>query len=192
MKQILKITISIMSAALLSQSAMAAFPQDFSDVVFVENNAAVANWPVTSQLEASVSGGTINVPHSKRSTWSITNCRFSSNQRVNANVWGFVKVNGVWHAGTWEYLRAGVTVRTTSAFGGAGHFRGAIGTFRPQVGEIYGFMVSGIARDSLNCVNNAERSNVVLWRWGVGPVAIEEPGSDVNASGPAVNLLLGD
>jgi len=193
MKQIIKLAASFLAIALLSQPVLAGFPQDFSDVVFVENNASVQNWPVTSQLNASVNGGSITVAHTKRDTWRITNCRFSSRERVNANVWGFVQINGVWHAGTWEYLRAGVTTRKTSAFGGRGHFRGAIGTFRPQVGQVYGFMVSGIARDQLNCVNNAERSNIVLWRWGVGPVPIEEPEPEpepgANAT-PAVNLLL--
>lgn len=166
---ILIVTLAIFS--LYSHTAVAAFPQDFSDVVWIEPN--ISGFAETSVLDVSVVGGTINVPHSKRNSWPIS-CRFSSSERVNASLWGFVKINGVWHAGTWEYLRVGVTTRKTSTYGGAGHFRPPIGTFRPRNGEIYGFMVSGVARDSLSCNNARERSNVVLWRWGVGEVPIEE------------------
>ncbi len=193
MKVIHLLTAGLMATLLLQSNAYAGFPQDFSDVVFVENNRDVQNWPVTSTLRAGVNGGTITVEHSKRNSWPITNCRFNASERVNASVWGFVRINGVWHAGTWEYLRAGVTTRKTSTYGGPGHFRPPIGTFRPRNGEIYGFMVSGIARDALNCVNARERSNIVLWRWGEGVVPFDdepEPEPETPTITPTINLLL--
>jgi hypothetical protein len=175
----------------IPKAVFAAFPQDFSDVVWIEPN--ISGWPVTSTLDVTVNGGTINVPHTKKDSWPIS-CRFSTADRVNASLWGFVKLNGVWHAGTWEYLRVGVTTRKTSTYGGSGHFRPPIGTFRPVNGEIYGFMVAGVSRDNLRCNNVAERSNVVLWRWGVGPVdfetgnpTVEEP--DPTVMGPILDLL---
>ena len=183
----------IVSIVFFSNNVFAAFPQDFSDVVWIEPN--IGGWPVTSQLSVSVNGGTINVPHSKRNAWPIS-CRFAARENVNANMWGFVKLGETWHAGTWEYLRRGSTTRSTSTYGGRGHFRSPIGTFRPRNGEIYGFMVSGVARDSLRCNNVRERSNVVLWRWGVGEVPIEpilppelEPEPEPPTVAPAVNLL---
>ena len=181
----------------MTRIALAAFPDDFSDVVWIEPD--ISSWPVTSTLDVSINGGTINVPHTKKDTWPITNCRFSASERVNANMWGFVKLGGVWHAGTWEYLRAGVTTRKTSTYGGAGHFRPPIGTFRPINGEVYGFMVAGISRDALNCVNVAERSNVVLYRWGEGVVSstsgggsTPEPEPEPPVVAPQNSLLLGN
>lgn len=181
----------VVSIVLFSNNVFAAFPQDFSDVTWIEPN--ISGWPVTSSLDVSVAGATINVPHSKRNTWPIS-CRFAASQRVNASMWGFVKVGSRWHAGTWEYLRKGSTTRSTATYGGAGHFRSPIGNFRPRNGEIYGFMVAGVSRDNLRCNNARERSNVVLWRWGVGKVPIEsepEPEEEAPATvAPAVDLIL--
>jgi len=41
--------------------------------------------------------------------------------------------------------------------------------WEPADGEVYGFMTSGIARFNLDNNNVQERSNVALYRWGVGP-----------------------
>lgn len=184
----------IVSVALFSNSAFAAFPQDFSDVTWIGPN--IGGWPVTSNLDVSVNGGTINVPHSKRNTWPIS-CKFAASERVNASMWGFVKLGSRWHAGTWEFLRVGSTTRSTATYGGPGHFRPPIGTFRPRNGEIYGFMVAGVSRDNLVCNNARERSNVVLWRWGVGEVPIgpiepepePEPEPMAPNMSPILNLL---
>lgn len=177
---------------LFSQAAFAAFPQDFSDVTWIGPN--IGGWPVTSTLRASVNGGTITVDHTKKNSWPIST-KFASWQRVNASCWGFVKKDGRWYAGTWEYLRKGVSTRKTSTYGGAGHFRPPIGTFRPQNGEIYGFMIAGVSRDTLSGNNVRERTNVVLWRWGVGgvPIIIEpepEPVPDTPVVTPAIDLLM--
>jgi len=169
----MKITklLPILILTFLSQAVYAAFPNDFDDVVWVDANPS--SFRETSVLTVSVNGGTINLPHSQRNNWPLTT-RFPRSENVNASVWGFVQINGVWHGGTWEFFRRGSTTRSVSAFGGAGHFRSPIGTFRPQNGVVYGFMVSGAHRDGFTPINVRERSNVALWRWGVGPVTIEE------------------
>ena len=185
----MKITklLPILILTFLSQTVYAAFPDDFDDVVWVD--ADISSFEETSVLDARVSGGTITVSHSKRNSWPLTR-RFSSSENVNANVWGCVQLNEIWHCGTWEFLRRGVTTRSTSAFGGRGHFRSPIGTFRPRNGEIYGFMVSGVHRDGFTPINVRERSNVVLWKWGEG-VVDSLPGADTpNVITPATNLLL--
>jgi hypothetical protein len=41
--------------------------------------------------------------------------------------------------------------------------------WHPAEGEVYGFMTSGMARFDLENNNVRERSNVTLYRWGVGP-----------------------
>ena len=191
MKILSKVLIVLIFSS-MTRLAMAAFPQDFSDVVWVGPD--ISSWEVTSTLEVSINGGTINLPHTKRDSWPITNCRFPASERVNASVWGFVKLNGVWHAGTFEYLRAGGTTRKTSTFGGPGYFRPPINTFRPINGELYGFMIAGISRDSLNCVNVDERTNVVLYRWGEGPVDFDaaEPEPEAAPIVAPQTLILSD
>ena len=62
-------------------------------------------------------------------------------------------------------------------------------------GEIYGFMVSGVARDNLNGNNVRERTNVVLYRWGSGVVPFDESTPEEEEKpnpSPAINLLLSD
>jgi len=185
----------VLSIVFFSNNAFAAFPQDFSDVTWIGPD--VGGWAVTSELDVSVNGPTINVPHTKRNSWPISS-RFAASERVNASMWGFVKLGTRWHAGTWEFLRVGSTTRSTATYGGPGHFRPPIGTFRPRNGEIYGFMVSCVARDDLRGNNCRERSNVVLWRWGVGVVPIEdatappEPEPVPPTISPSVDLLLQD
>jgi len=185
-------TILVVTFLMLTRTAHAAFPLDFEDVVWIEPN--VSSWAETSVLDiTSIDGSLIRMPHSKTNSWPIS-CRLGSSNRLNANVWGFVQINGVWHAGTWEYLRVGFTSRKTKAFGGAGHFRPPIGTFSPRNGELYGFMVAGISRDSLACNNVRERSNVVMWRWGEGKVPLSEfeetPVS--SSSSPIIDLILNE
>lgn len=181
----------------ISSTAKAAFPQDFSDVVFIESP-SVKDWPVTSRLNVTIGGGYINMPYDKTNVWPRSS-------RLGgccvASAWGFVKVGGIWHAGTWEYLRPGQITKKASAFGGCCHFRSPINNFNKVNGEIYGFMVTGVARDNLNGNNVRERTNVVLYRWGSGVVPFEEgtPGGGgtpeeekVPNVGPAIDLLLTD
>ena len=185
--------IFVLSVVLFSNQSFAGFPQDFSDVVWTDADAS--SFAETSFLEpVTVSGGLIRLEHSKRNSWPLTR-RFSASQNVNASVWGFVQLNGIWHAGTWEFMRRGVTTRSVSAFGGAGHFRPPIGTFRPTNGVVYGFMMSGAHRDGFQPINVRERTNVQLHRWGVGPVAFDpaEPEEEeATPIDPILNTLLDD
>jgi len=175
----------IISIFFFNHSASAGFLED-CDVVWIGPD--ISEWPETSELTASVAGSVINLDHEKKNIWPISS-RFSASERVNASAWGFVKLNDVWHAGTWEYLRAGQTRKSTPTYGGRGHFRPPIGTFRPRNGEIYGFMVAGVSRDTLSGNNVRERTNVVLWKWGVGVVPLREAECGGPPIGPILDLL---
>jgi len=188
-----QLAFSLFALLFMSYSANAGFPDDLSDVVFIESP-AVKDWPITTQLSVSASGGNITLDYDKKNVWPRSS-------RLGgccvANAWGVIKVGGVWHAGTWEYLRQGQTVKKATAFGGCCHFRSPIGNFNRVNGEIYGFMVSGVARDNLNQNNIQERSNVVVFRWGVGAIGTvdtigNETSSSASAAGPAIDLLLND
>lgn len=197
MKLRTKLALALFAFFSIAQAANAGFPDDLSDVVFIESP-SVKSWPATARLNVSVGGGNITLNYDKKGVWPrsarLGGC-------CVASAWGVVKVGGVWHAGTWEYLRPQQTVKKVKAFGGCCHFRGPIGNFRPVNGEIYGLMVSGVARDSLKQNNVRERSNVAIFKWGVGQIGSIDgaglvppppPPPPAPPSGPAINLLLED
>lgn len=134
-------------------------PSDLSGVVFLHAN--VAGWPVTSSLNGvSVSGGNINLPYDKANVWPGVN---HSGANVNANPWVIVFVDGVWYAATFEWFRVGQTSKPVSTVSGSHIKKAPLSNFVPVSGETYGFMVSGLARDSTR--NVEERTNVRMYRW---------------------------
>lgn len=187
-----KLALVLLATLSIPQIARAAYPDDLSDVIFIESP-DVKNWPITTQLSVSAGGGTITMDYDKKNSWPISS-------RLGgccvANAWGIIMINGIPHAGTWEYLRPGQIVKQETAFGGCCHFRGPIGNFNRVSGEVYGFMVSGVARDNLDGNNIRERSNVIVFRWGVGTIgSIDTIGNEtasVAAPTPAIQLLLED
>jgi len=181
-------------------ASFAAFPDDFEGVVFTEQGhtpgltAAMNGMAVTASLSVAIGGANplggenVVLDSSKRNTWrGIYGC-------CNANAWLFVKIDDVWHAGTWEFMRVGQTTKSTHALVGA-HFRAApLNRFLPKRGEIYGYMVAGITRNGIGDLNVSERSNIAFHKFGVGPVSDDEV-RDVVASpsiAPAVDLILND
>lgn len=194
MKKLLQFSVLVVSALLLAKPAYAGFPNDFSDVVFIEA-AEVKGWPATSSLNVGVAGSFFAMPYSKTNSWPTVTINAT---KVNANVWGFVKLNGVWHAGTWDWMRPGQTSKPIKAYGGCCHFKPPINNFSLVAGRDYGFMMSGTARSNVR--NIRERSHVVVYRWGVGevfnsgnpqPEPEPEPEPPVIPA-PAINLLLND
>jgi hypothetical protein len=132
-------------------------------VVWLDAN--VSGWPVTTQLNARVSGGSILLPYDKASSWPVARTRASNGGPLVGNVWIFVNRGGTWYAATWDWMRLGQTSKSTSAVRGTdGHIRSApLNTFTPRSGETYGFMVSTPARSSERTIN--ERSNVSMVVW---------------------------
>ena len=164
----------LLASALLSSSAKAAFPNDFQGVVWIDA-AEVANWPQTGSLTVSVDPRDValrlRAENSKTGVWRNS---LINNVLVNANLWVFARFNGVWHGATFEYMRPNSVAKNLDAVEG-GHvkrppFLTSSYTWQPRQGEVIAFMVSGIARFTLANNNVKERTNVFLYKWGVGPV----------------------
>ena len=122
-------------------------------------NVDVSNWAQTASLNASVRGGTINMPYDKAKVWP-------ARDGVNANCWAIVNIGGTWYAATFEYLRSGQTAKPTAVLDGSkgDHFKvSPLSSWRPSSGERFGIMVSGLARGGLR--NVQERSNISMVTW---------------------------
>jgi len=133
-------------------------PADFSGVTWLHSN--VAGWPQTASLSVSVGGGSISLNYSKAKVWPGVS---AAGAIVNANPWIFVLRDGAWYAGTFEWLRPGQTSKPVSVVAGDHIKKSPLNNFSPRSGEVYGFMVSGLARTKTR--NVRERSNVVMVRW---------------------------
>ena len=129
-------------------------PEDFAGVEWVHGD--ISGWAETASLDVSIGGGTIRLDYDKTRVWRAVN-------GVNANPWIFVFRNGHWIAATWEWLGFGQTTKPMNTVNGAHIGRRQLIDFQPRSGEIYGFMVSGLIRDSSR--NVLERTGVVMARW---------------------------
>ena len=132
---------------------------DLSNVKFL--HADVSGWAVTSTLpNVTIGGGMISLPFDKARVWPGRN---TAGANVNANPWILVKQGGQWYAATWEWMRTGQTAKSVNAVEGGHIGQSPLNNFRPQSGQVYGFFVSGLARNNVR--NVQERSNVVMIRW---------------------------
>lgn len=173
-----RVLLAALSLAAFS-SAYAEFPETLTgpNVRILESSpSGIESFAVTADMKLFVSnepedvfGEGIYMESSKRFDWPQ---QFGC---CNANAWGFIKVGEIWYGATWEFLRVGQIRKSAGAFVGPKHLRfPPLQNFRPRRGEIYGFMVSGIARNGAANVNIRERSNIQFWRWGIGPVSVDE------------------
>ena len=139
-------------------SSPSSVPSDFAGVKWLHHN--VSGWAQTASLSAGVSGSSMRVASSKANSWPT---KTVGGTQVNANPWIFVYRSGTWYAATWEWLRPGQTSKAITSVHGSHIKKSPLNTFVPVSGEVYGFMVSGLARDKTR--NVSERSNVVMVRW---------------------------
>lgn len=152
-----------------SAAAESWIPSDFSGVQWLYTD--VSKWPQTATLSVRTGSTTITLNHSKANTWPGVWASASNGSgmiQLNANAWIFVKRNGIWYAATFEWLQVGQTTKNIETVKGDHIKVPPLNTFVPVHGEVYGFMVSGLARDAKR--NIQERSEVKMYRWGVGPV----------------------
>jgi len=133
-------------------------PADLAGVRWLHTN--VSGWSQTASLDARVSGSSMVLSYNKANVWPS---RVVDGTAVNANPWIFVFRDGVWYAATWEWLRPGQTSKAITSVAGDHIKKSPLNSFSPRSGEVYGFMVSGLARDSTR--NVQERSNVDMVRW---------------------------
>jgi len=126
-------------------------------------HADVSGWAQTATLsDVRISGDSITLDYDKTSVWPA-GTPLSSDTPLNANAWIFVNQGGTWYAATWEWMRPGQITKSKSAVNGDHINQAPLQNFSPTSGEVYGFMVSGLARSSVR--NVKERSNVVMFRW---------------------------
>jgi hypothetical protein len=180
------------------QNAHAVFPEDFSDVVWVDPN--ISSWPETAQLTVAVNSTSIILNSTKTNVWPARGNPIlgNSNFCCNANAWVFAKFGDKWYAATWEWLKKGQTAKFRSAFEG-NHTRrppfccNGQPAWVPKNGEIYGLMVSGFARFGI-AANIQERSNIAFYQWGVGPVdasvLLPEPEPENVPIAPMVDMII--
>lgn len=197
MNNLLK-TIAVLTFALSFSNANAGFPDDLSDVVFIESP-QVKSWTVGADLDLAIVGPSVILDHRPNENSRATG-RWPAitifNTSVNANAWGIVRQNGVWMAGTWEYLRVGQTIKQLSAFR-FGHFRPPVFSVDRSfnTGDIYGFFVSGTIRAGSGLNNIPERSKFVVYEVGKGVIFTEgdvdpEPEASSVLMAPVIDLLL--
>lgn len=139
-------------------------PKDMVNIVWLHTD--VSSWQETANLSSVTIGpSTTTLNYSKTSTWPGVAMTASHGGiiNLNANPWIFVYRNGTWYAATWEWMQVGQTVKSTSSIRGDHIKKAPLDTFYPVKGEVYGFMVSGLARDKTR--NVQERSNVVMATW---------------------------
>jgi len=121
----------------------------------------VSKWPVTGKLRSvAVSGNKITLDYDKARVWPGV-----GEKSINANPWIFVKHDGKWYAATWEWLRFGQRTKALYAVSGSHIKCDPLRDFKPRPGELYGFMVSGLARDMAHFTNVQERTNIYWMRW---------------------------
>ncbi len=131
-------------------------PPDFEGVVWLHTN--VSRWAVASPLSVSFpTSSLIRVQYDKAGVWP------ANSGGVNGNPWIFVFQDGKWYAATWEWLKLNQTVKNKSSVAGSHIKKAPLQDFLPVSGEVYGFMVSGLARTSER--NVLERTPVVMVRW---------------------------
>lgn len=164
-------SVSLIFALLSSLAAHAGFPDDFSDVTWIDPD--ISSWSQTSTISVSVEGSILRVNDTKKAVWPARFHSILQNDCCNRSLWIFIKYQGRWYATTFEYMRFNQDIKQSEAVRGRQikrlPFFGGGFEWEPANGEVYGFMTSGMARFNLDNVNVRERSNVFLYRWGVGP-----------------------
>ncbi len=121
-------------------------------------HADVSGWDVTSRItDVNIKDPGVCIEHTKSGKWRVLD-------GVEGNPWVFARIDGRWYAATYEWLRPGQTCKGVSADDIGPHTKKEpLDSWKPRAGELVGFMVSTLARDSRRTSN--ERSNIVLKRW---------------------------
>ncbi|MGD9975954.1 MAG: hypothetical protein AB7S77_23090 [Desulfatirhabdiaceae bacterium] len=134
-------------------------PEDFEGVVWLHAN--VSGWAQTSKLPSvKFTSTTITLDYDKTNVWPGV---YIDGVLLNANPWIFVRLDGIWYAGTWEWLRPGQITKDINSVNGDHIKVPPLDEGAPVSGVSYGFMVSGLARTSER--NVLERTNVVMAVW---------------------------
>ncbi|HEY8241679.1 MAG TPA: VCBS repeat-containing protein [Kiritimatiellia bacterium] len=136
-------------------SANPQVPANFAGVEWLHTD--VSTWKQTAKLTVSLTSSQIILNYDKANVWPPVD-------GLVGNPWIFVpKTGGGWYAATFEWMRPGQTAKSLSSVDGSHIKKEPLQNFKPVSGTWYGFMVSGLCRDSKR--NVYERSNVYMLKW---------------------------
>ncbi|MBP9822093.1 MAG: hypothetical protein KBC81_01455 [Candidatus Pacebacteria bacterium] len=137
-------------------------PIDINQVKW--GDADVSRWEETSKLSSvNIGEDAIYLNYDKANDWPGIDPNIGA--EANATAWIFIHKEDGWHAATFDWLRPRQVQKDTSNIrcgGSDGTLHGLQG-FAPIMGETYGFMVSGLARNEVR--NVEERTNIVMRAW---------------------------
>lgn len=133
----------------------------------------IAKWDVTADLQdLRVYWNRIVFPYDQSPPWPVFDP--DAERPVVGNLWFMANLQGMdgWYAGTVDWIRPhqkdkrlDVPEKHIDTAHALPTFikEGPLGSYVPGIGDPCGFLVSSIARNGLNTVN--ERSNVLLFDW---------------------------
>ena len=139
-------------------------PPVLSQVVWLHTD--VSGWAETSVLQPiTFQSNLICLEYDKANVWSSD---YIGETEVVGNPWIFIynRNEQRWYAATWEWLRPGQTCKFVTSVAGDHIKRSpydAASGWTPTSGEVYYFMISGLAR--ANQRNAMERTNLVRLVW---------------------------
>ncbi len=137
-------------------------PPDLDEVIWLHSD--ISAWPESASLHSvEHTGDQLCLDYSHADEWPVYDL---DGTEVVGNPWIFIRQDGQWYAGTWEWLRPGQTCKSAESVAGD-HIKtapfDASSGWRPTSGETYWFMVSGLARWSER--NVEARTGLVALTW---------------------------
>ena len=137
---------------------------DLNSVTWLHTN--VSGWAETSRItNVSVGAPPICIEHTKAGQWPVKD-------GLEGNPWVFVNQGGRWYAATYEWLAPGQTCKAIHADNIGSHIGiPPLSSWRPQSGELVGFMVSARARSG----GGTPSPSVATWSWSAGPDRSSDP-----------------
>jgi len=137
-------------------------PPDLDEVIWLHSD--ISDWPETASLtRVEHTGDELCLDYSHADEWPVYDL---DGTEVVGNPWIFIRHDGQWYAGTWEWLRPGQICKAATSVAGD-HIKtapfDASSGWRPTSGETYWFMVSGLARWSER--NIEARTDLVALTW---------------------------
>ena len=147
---------------------------DLSKVIFL-NSPNASNWARTGTLEQVEQDGAGEGLMCTRFTdpgWPDSPWPYGEEPgkyTVFANQWYFAKIGGTWYGGAGEWIyRAALSVcksgQTTTNIGPDSGFGFPMSSWKPQVGELVGYMVSSVARPGVPRTVD-QRTNIIVQPW---------------------------
>jgi len=130
-------------------------------------------WPITDTIisvdqDGGASDGYMCINHTKRNQWPTSDFLGDPEVPIEANQWYFAFINNQWYAGAGEYLRPNQICKSgqrSEDIGPDGTWAGPMDTWRPQAGELVGYMISTPARAWPDMKTIDQRSNIVTQPW---------------------------